>query len=140
MSWIDDVATKVEEGTVFAGGGVGESVIASAEAEIGPLPSDYRRFITEFGFVRFRSNEVFGLADGIPPYLDVVKVTLAERQDSPGFPVHGIVVMNDGGGNLYYLDGESPTESPVRIWYHDTPDDIEVVAPSFSEWLIDLME
>ena len=86
MSWIDVVAAKVGDGTVQAGGGADEPAIARAELVIGPLPASYRMFVSEFGFVTINADEIFGLSDSIPSYLDVVRVTLAERDDSPGFP------------------------------------------------------
>jgi hypothetical protein len=141
MSWIDSVAERAEVGAIRVGGGADEASIARAEAELGILPADYRLFVAEFGYVRIRSNELYGLGDDVPPYLDVVKMSLAERHDSPGFPASGIVVMNDGGGNLYHLLGSSDrADSTVYVFYHDDPDDIEVVAPSFAEWIIGMLE
>jgi hypothetical protein len=141
MTWVDAVTEGVRSGVIRVGRGASEDSIATAERLLGYLPRDYRRFIAEFGYATIRSNEMYGLGDDLAPYLDVVKVSLAERQESPGFPAYGIVIMNDGGGNLYYLDGQrGDADSPVYVWYHDDPDDVENVSPDFGSWVVSMMD
>ena len=138
MSWIDALAEKARGGVVQAGGGVSRDVIARAESEIGAFPQDYRRFLAEFGCMTIGAREIFGLSNEIAHYMDVVKMTLIERQDSTGFSARGIVIMNDGGGNLHYLDGSTQGRvgSPVRVFHHDDPGDVETVALNFADWIL----
>ena len=49
--------------------------------------------------------------------------------------------MNDGGGNLFYLDGAPhDRDSPVYAWYHDDPEGSEEVKSSFADWIISMLD
>jgi hypothetical protein len=139
MSW-EDVARRLEAtGDAVYGAGVSESEISRAERAVGPFPEEYRLFLSRFGYLSLGSLEICGLGEGLPAYLDVVSMTLAERRDAVGFPSRGIAIRNDGGGNLIYLDCFE-NHSPAKIWYHDEPDGVEIVSPSFSAWVGEQLE
>jgi hypothetical protein len=139
MEWDEVIAGKAHNGEVDAGPGASDQSIGDAERVLGRLPSDYKLFLRRFGYASAGSNEFYGLGEGVPRYLDVVEMSLAERRDSAGFPADGVVIFNDGGGNLNFLR-EVDGESPVYAWFHDEPDDVQVDSPSFSEWLLTMIQ
>lgn len=82
------------------GTGVDDRAIGAAEARLGRFPDDYRAFLNEYGWVGVRSYEIYGLGEDVPPYLDVVRLTLAERTE-PAIPLSAgfVGVMNNGAGH-----------------------------------------
>ena len=117
-----------------------EEEVAAAEQQLGQLPSDYKNFLQEFGSVTFGYSEIFGLGEGLAPYLNVVTMTLAEREEG-GLPPHLVPVMNDGGGNLTCLVVKQDSDDDaVVIWDHEGSRRTgpRPVAASFSEWLLGL--
>jgi hypothetical protein len=136
MNWDETFAVKARNGEVEVGLGASDQVIAIAQQTIGSIPTDYRLFLSKFGYASFGSDEIFGLGDDVPRYLNVVEISLAERRESHGFPADGVVIFNDGGGNLYYLRDLGDGKSPVYSWLHDDPRAIYVDSPSFAVWLL----
>lgn len=125
---------------VERGNGALDEEIRAAEASLGVLPDDYRRFLREFGWIGVGSDEIFGLGSGVPEYLNVVSVTLEERAEG-GLPERLVAVMNDGGGNLSCLDCGELDEAdvaPMVLWDHELgpSEGTESIAPSFSHWLV----
>jgi hypothetical protein len=130
------------------GDGATEAEILEAESLIGAFPQDYRQYLKEFGWVVIGNNEVYGLGRGVPDYLNVARMTLVERQE-PAVPLPGsyVCVMNDGGGNLLCFDSGQVRDRerntiPIKFWNHELDVDQrpEVVADSFADWLMDLLE
>ena len=109
-------------------------MIAEAEDELGKLPDDYRSFLLDFGTVSHAGDEVCGLGESLPKYLNVVHMTHSEQ--AAGLPPGFIAVMNDGGGNITAL-----AEGSVVVWDHQvSPSEGPFrVSGSFSEWLLDLI-
>lgn len=137
MEWDEILRAKIEAGEAEAAQGAAEELIVDAEAALGQLPVDYRHFLSAFGYASVGPDEIYGLGPDVPPYLNVLEITLAERRDSPNFPSEGIVIFNDGGGNLYFLRNlKDEADSPVFVWFHDDPEDIQIDSSSFSEWLL----
>ena len=88
-----------------AGSPVGDAQIEAAERELGAFPEPYRRFVREFGWLEIAGCTVYGLGDDVPPFLDVVRETLAERQDfEPGLDDGYIAIGPDGAGNLWCVE------------------------------------
>jgi hypothetical protein len=120
------------------GPGAGEDEIARAEAAIGPLVGEYRRFLVEFGWVTVGHHEILGLGAATTPRNDLVRTTLRER--SYGRIPHLIPVENIGTGD-YYCVQQLPTalsESPVILAPLD-PNESEYVEDraGFAHWLIE---
>ncbi|WP_130509571.1 SMI1/KNR4 family protein [Krasilnikovia cinnamomea] len=90
--------------SVLPGNGADDRDIHNAEDALGRLPDDYRYFLREYGWLSVQHLEIFGLGNAVPAYLDVVRMTRAERSE-PGSPIPGsyVCVMNDGAGNLFCL-------------------------------------
>lgn len=132
-------AAHAETGT-----GVDVASVAAAEAQLGSFPSDYKEFLENFGWLSLGHREIFGLGDDVPPYLDVVRVTLSERSE-PGEPIPAtaVALMNDGAGNIFYFDcaAVATGDAPVLLWDHEggSSQAPTVVAPSFSAWLLELV-
>ena len=120
--------------------------IANAEEALGvQLPPTYRDFLSEYGWARFSTEELYGIGDSVPSHLELVRNVVAERNEmEPKLPIHLIPILNDGAGNHYCMDA-SPTQQatfPVVFWDHamgsnQTP---ERVNNSFDAWLIELLK
>jgi hypothetical protein len=131
---------------IVSGAGASRQEITAAQAAIGPLPIDYQQFLQEYGWLQVEGNEIYGLGEGIPPYLDVVRMTLSERSE-PAVPIPSswICVMNDGGGNLICFDSKAVSETDpntaILFWDHELgvtqPSDI--IGTSFTDWLSELL-
>lgn len=124
-----------------SGVGVTDIDIKGAEGVLGlKINGSYRLFLLRFGWIDIATMELFGLGKDVPPYLNLVTITLSERSEAhPALSPLLLPVFNDGGGNLYCLDSstENLDEYPVVFWDHELgpsqkPD---FVSSSFSEWL-----
>lgn len=128
------------------GKGVDKEKIKQAEKSLGVLfPKSYVSFLTEFGWGGIEHIEVYGLGDEIPEYLDVVKMTLSEREEmEPSLQHHLIPLMNDGAGNHYCLDTSkmSGEECPVVFWDHEEGKNQipEIVSSEFVTWFMDMID
>jgi SMI1-KNR4 cell-wall len=118
------------------GTGASAAEINEAEGRLGlAFPPDYRRLLHDFGWIQVGPTEIFGLGKGIPRYLDVVEMTLAERRDAtPTLPSELLPVMNDGGGNLYCLNCNDAS-APLVIWDHVSGS--SALEIGFVDWLGD---
>lgn len=98
------------------------------------FPPALREYLTRFGWLQAGHRDFFGLGPGIPPYLDLVRMTSSEREDV-GCPIphHLVPVLNDGGGNHYCV---SPTGGVV-FWDHtlSASQQPEQCSPDFEAWL-----
>jgi cell wall assembly regulator SMI1 len=127
------------------GHGVTSQEIADTENELGGFfPQSYKRFLRQFGWARFRHEELYGLGSGVPAYLELVRNTVAERFEmQPSLRPSLIPIMNDGAGNHFCLDTSrtSDCECPVVFWDHEQGADQEpeTVSETFDGWLIDLL-
>lgn len=136
MEWEQILDEKVRAGEASVGPGASGELIGNAEATLGRLPTDYKAFLRKFGYASIGPDEIYGLGEGIPRHLDVVELSLAERHDTAGFPSDGVVLFNDGGGNLTFLKAPASAQSPVYSWFHDDPEAVQIDSSSFSTWLL----
>lgn len=83
--------------SVETGRGASQSQIAEAEGALGvSFPDSYRRFLAELGWVSVDSDEIFGLGDGVPGHLELVRVTHSERTEfRPHIPSHLVPLLNE---------------------------------------------
>ncbi len=127
------------------GRGASEKEIAVAEAALSvTFPHSYSEFLHRYGWATFAHEEIYGLGTNVPPYLELVKNTVVERNAMrPSLPLHLIPIMNDGSGNHYCLDSAQihDNECPVVLWDHDLDEAQfpEPVSPSFEAWLLGLL-
>jgi hypothetical protein len=137
MNWIEALQQKVLAHEAQVGQGASLESIEAAEEAIGPFPSEYREFLSRFGYASVGPHEIYGLGSDLPQYLNVEFMTLTERRDADGFPSNGIVIFNDGGGNLHFLESNRDADRyPVKVWYQEDPSDIETVSEGFPAWLL----
>jgi len=128
------------------GQGVSTEHIVRAEVALGvSLPSSYRAFLREFGWVCVKHLAVFGLGDDVPIYLELINVTLRERGElQPFLPPLLVPLMNDGAGSHYCLDTRVflKDECNVVFWNHELGQDQVpmVISPSFAEWLVGMLD
>ena len=121
------------------GAGATLSDIEAAEHLLGlPIEGGYRHFLSRFGWGGAGAFELFGLGKDVPPYLDLVRLTLSERHEMhPRLAPHLLPLTNDGGGNLYCLDARINGEPPIVFWDHEIGPEQEpgLDAPNFAVWL-----
>jgi hypothetical protein len=126
MNWIEALRHKVLAGGAQVGEGASGDAIEDAEEIVGPFPREYREFLSRFGYAVVGSHEIYGLGVDLPQYLNVAFMTSVERRNADGFPSHGIVIYNDGGGNLHFLESNpEASEYPVRVWHQETPGELK---------------
>jgi len=132
---VDDFLTHASD----VGGEASASDIAQAEAELGvALPATLRAFLSRAGWAAMEANEYFGIGAGVPEYIHLVRITLAERHElEPGLPTHLIPLRGDGAGNLYALDLDrgSPDDPSVVFWEHDGNGVPLQVSERYTDWL-----
>jgi hypothetical protein len=141
-----DLRSLIEQRSdVTMGTGASPDAVRVAETQLGAIPDTYRRLLADFGWLRIGNHELLGLGEGVPTFLDVVQVTRSERTEAhPPLPATGVVLRNDGFGNLDFYDAEIVAEtgdSPVMVWNHDmeVDQDPTVIAPDVATWLADLL-
>ena len=127
------------------GRGATEEEVAAAEDTLGvEIRGGFRDFLRRFGWGEISYLSIYGLGIGIPPYLDLVQITMSERTEmSPRLPAHLVPVMNDGGGNLFCLDtSANMNEPPVVSWAHDEGESQTpvTIAQDFVSWLAAALE
>jgi SMI1-KNR4 cell-wall len=142
MNYDDMKKLMVQRGALTLGKGATEIEIQEAQQAIGlPIRGDYRNFLLDFGWGGDGAFELYGLGSDVPPFLNLIAITLSERVEmSPPLRQELIPVMNDGWGNLYCLDASS--EGPrVVFWDHEgSRDQVPAVdAEDFSSWLAGLL-
>lgn len=125
-------------------GATDDQIDSVAESLRVKLSDSYRRFLSIFGWAKFTHQELYGLGSDVPPHLDLMKNTLAERTEMrPALPTVLVPVMNDGAGNHYCLDTSmmADGECPIVFWDHEQPAEQvpDRVAPSFDHMIIDLL-
>lgn len=138
-SYEDTAARLLSFKTREFGRGASEEAIARAEKTLGvSIRGGYRRFLRQFGWGGVEHLELYGLGRDVPPHLNLVRVTLSERNEAePRLPHHLVPVMNDGSGNLHCLDTRNQNEPSIVFWDHEAMEDQkpEFEATDFSSWL-----
>ena len=128
------------QGDKTLGSGVSEDAVRLAETQLNSnIAGSYRQFLKRYGWVDIGTNEIFGLGDDVPAYLELCSNTRWERNESfRRLPARMVPVYNDGFGNLYVLDTDQiiDGENPIYFWDHEgLPDQsAEYVADSFAAW------
>lgn len=123
------------------GTGASSSEIAEASCLLNvEFPTSYRIFLEKYGWARLIYDELYGVGRHVPRHLDLVAVTLAEREKfSPILPRHLIPILPDGSGSHYCLDTSksSQGECPVVFWDHNANEEQvpEVVDRDFGSWI-----
>ncbi len=124
-------------------GGVSEEVIQKAERTLNlTFPESYRSFLKEFGAGDVGGEVVFGLLENERENsdLDMLKITQVEHDYK--MPKHMVVIFYNAFDDcLYCLDTSRMIEGecPMMRVSSDYAD-IEEVAESFGEFLLDLVE
>lgn len=144
MTFDDLRAVLIARDDLVRGGGATQEEILQAVSLLEDLPEDYRRFLTEFGWVAIGAFEIFGLGEDVPEYLNFLTVTLSERAEA-GLSDQLVAVISDGGENLSCLDigaHDAQGHTPLIYWDHEVlaSAGVERVADSFSEWLVSLIQ
>ncbi len=124
-------------------GGVSEDIIRNAEKTLNlTFPESYRSFLMEFGAGDIGGEVVFGLIakEHENSDMDMMKITQVEH-DYKMPKYMAVIFYNSFDDCLYCLDtsqmkeGECPV---VRV--SSDYEDVEIVAESFGEFLLDLVE
>lgn len=123
-----------------------EKLWAQLEKQIGPVPQDYKDYITLYGtgslggFVRvynpFARDEYTDLMCAIVRFGEInthLKQSEGDRFPYPEYPQPGAIVpwASDDNGNIYYwkIGVDSPDDWPVVVQASRAPDWQEVASP-----------
>ncbi|NLE68607.1 MAG: SMI1/KNR4 family protein [Clostridiales bacterium] len=101
--------------------GASEDAIQRAESELGlAFSKDYRVYLSTYGAVAYEGHELTGISKS--PRLDVVHVTLEERQQYPNNPenwyvleqlhIDDVSIWQASTGEVYQV---MPGETPLKI-------------------------
>ncbi len=137
----DRVIAKMQEDESAAFGvGAEDSEISTAEGILElSFPTSYRQFLQQFGWGGVGDLEIFGLGADVPPYLNLVHVTMSERTEAlPPLQKMLLPICSDGLGNLFCIDTtEWRLTKPVVFWNHEESSDQEAeeIAEDFGVWL-----
>lgn len=103
------------------GSGATEYELSDAERVIGPLPSEYRRFLEDFGWAMFEGTVIWGLGDNFPYVKSFVELTLDERAHY-ALPDNFVAFANNGSGNIvgFMPQGDPSTRNSIYIHLHET--------------------
>jgi hypothetical protein len=129
---------------VIIGYGVDESTIDAAEQALSiSFPLEPRDYLMRFGHLELGHFEMHGLGADVPPYLNLLNVTLSERE-APGspLPVQLVPLLNDGGGNLYCICADEPAKGKIYYWDHagGPNQELGAHAATLSDWIAVLLE
>ncbi len=128
--------------SALMGRGATEQEIAAAERQLGvTFPPTFRSYLSEYGYLEFRSAEFYGLGAGVPEHLDLIRNATAERaRFHPHIPVHLVPFMPNGCGDHYCIDLSARVDDPpVVFWDHelDTAQRPQRLADTFTSWLLE---
>ncbi|MCE9634812.1 MAG: SMI1/KNR4 family protein [Planctomycetes bacterium] len=133
------------------GVGAAPEAVNAAEAALGiSLPEVVRALFEDLGYAGLPvgrglgqesyGKDTYGLGDGVPRELDLVRNTLSERSDvEPRMPTTLVPLVSNGCGDHYCVDLRSPSaDPPVVFWDHELGSDQQpaVVSETFSGWLL----
>lgn len=128
------------------GNGASRSAVAEAEAALGvTFPSALREYLVRFGWVEFADKELFGLGEGVPHFLDIVRLTTTERTEAGApLPPSLIPLLNDGRGNLSCIVANpgAVEDGSIVLWDHERgpAQEPEVCAPDLESWLESILD
>ena len=111
-----------------------EDKIKQFEAKYAPIPVEYRWLLLNFGGCYLAEPWIFTLKELDENYTffkDAYEEYMSECEHGPAFPIGGL-----GDGSIVFIDVES---GKVRRYNNDYAD-LEDIAESFPELILDLVE
>lgn len=141
---VDQVVLRIlhkKQATV--GAGAAGPQVDLAEKQLGvKFPSELRRYLERFGWLIVGPYEVYGVGSDVLPHMDIVAVTVEEREEvEPSLPRHLVPLMNDGSGSFYCVDVEKSSIDVAQVVYFDhalgKDQDPIITYPSIARWLED---
>lgn len=131
----------------LSGKGASDDEIQRAEGQLGMrFPVSYRMFLKEHGWGHFGSLGLiaglgFDIPEGWEPGVDIVKVTIQEREEPLSLPDYMLPFHTNGAGDWYAMDCSrlKEGEAPVVFISHEKvalgEDAQEYVSGAFSSWI-----
>lgn len=129
-----------------AGGGASSQAVADAQAALGvAFPRSLREYLLRFGWLELADREFFGLGEGVPRFLDLVRLTASERAEAgSSLSTSLIPLLNDGGGNLYCIvaRADSAEDGTIVLWDHErgASREPEFCAADMETWLHSILD
>jgi len=109
--------------------GCDESQIKKAEKDLNmEFPNEYKEYLKEYGAISFFGTEWTGL--NVEDYIDVVRVTVKERELNKNFPLKYFVLENLGIDGLLTIVSEN---GKVFSWNPDGK--INLIAENLVDYL-----
>ena len=118
-----------EIGKLYHAQGCDESQIKKAEKDLNmEFPNEYKEYLKEYGAISFFGTEWTGL--NVEDYIDVVRVTVKERELNKNFPLKYFVLENLGIDGLLTIVSEN---GKVFSWNPDGK--INLIAENLVDYL-----
>jgi cell wall assembly regulator SMI1 len=124
--------------------------IAAAERSLGlTFPQSFRVFLERAGAYALPFWQTYWIGDESLGYRNIVEANRSEREEAePALPPFLVTFHNNGMGDQLCFDTRNPDESgeyTIVFWDHELSreenlENLEVVADSFAEWLMDEIE
>lgn len=116
-------------GKLYHAQGCDESQIKKAEKDLNmEFPNEYKEYLKEYGAISFFGTEWTGL--NVEEYIDVVRVTVKERELNKNFPLKYFVLENLGIDGLLTIVSEN---GKVFSWNPDGK--INLIAENLVDYL-----
>jgi hypothetical protein len=120
-----------------------ENAIKAAEVLLGlALPSDYKKFVADFGAVDFYGFEIYGILSEEPARESstpsCVWLTKSEREH--GLPPEFVVVSSSGDGLTYVLSATEPNAMYAYGGYEFEANPPRKIADGFNAFLSSCIE
>ncbi len=139
-------AALISRSLAEVGTGVSEQEIDEAVVEIGPIPDDYRRFLHDFGWLRFGEFDFWGLGEDLPrPEMDFARETMNYVQETKrwrmdaALPSSMVGFYHDGGGNIEgFLIEDGEVAPGVFCFFHEDRQ-LHRDANSFTDYVMHLL-
>ena len=104
---MNDLIMEIEKShKIFKTEGASKEQIYEAEKDLGlKFPSEYKKYLEDFGAISFGSIELTGL--NIEKYAHVVYLTKKELERNPNFPKDSFIIQNTGIDGVIVLMNEA---------------------------------
>jgi len=142
MTTYDDVRTRIlTMRDIEHGVGGTATEIAELAAVCGPLATDFKQYLEEFGWLRVGTYELFGVGADVPPHLGVVDRAEELWSGAGMYQIpRELLPVYDSGGGWFYCVSKMHRGQPVVCWAHEyeeagEPQPFDERYESWSQWV-----
>lgn len=124
---IDALKSKI---SLLAGEGVSDTLIADAEKTLNlSFSSEYKEYLKTYGIAAYDGHELTGITKS--PRVNVVDVTIDERERKPEIPANLYVIEETGVEEIVIWQSEDG-----KIFYSAPNQELTQLCDSFAEYVL----